>query len=422
MTGISKASHVRSTTAVIGGGMVGMSIALSLLDAGEDVIVVERNLPGCGCSFGNAGAISSGSVAPLAMPGLVTKIPGYLLDPLSPLHIRWRYLMRAAPWLWKFLRSAAPDRVEAISLALHEVLQRSIPAFQRLVRRNAAADLVAFTGQLHLYPDATQRAKDRQVWELRRARGIAFREVDAGEIHDLEPEIGPSYAAGVFMPNEGMVRDPYRLVERLVENFLAGGGRIVRGEVVAVEFEDGEARVLRTPQEAIRADKIVLAAGAWSGRFASLLGHRVPLQTQRGYHVTHPNTEVRLTRPVVGADVKCFVTPMDMGLRAAGTVEIDSLNSAPNFERARALNGYAKKLLPRLRVGRFTEWMGNRPCLPDSLPVIGRSPRFKSVYFAFGHGHLGLTEAPITAEVITALIRGEEPPFDISPFRIDRFG
>lgn len=415
------APGTQATTVVVGGGMVGMSIARSLIGAGERVTVIERDAPGSGCSFGNAGAISSGSVAPLAMPGLVTKIPGYLLDPLSPLYIRWRYLPQAAPWLWKFVRASAPDRVEAISLALHELLQRSIPAYRRLIARNAADDLISFTGQLHLYPDSAQRRADEPIWALRRSRGIVFEDVDAGGIRDLEPEVGPSYTAGVFLPNDGMVRNPHRLVERLAENFQRSGGKIVRGEVVAVDFEDGEPRVLRTREDAIRADRIVVAAGAWSGRLASLLGSRVPLQTQRGYHVTHPDADVRLTRPVVGADVKCFVTPMDVGLRAAGTVEIDSLEAAPNFERARTLNSYARKLLPGLRIGHFTEWMGNRPCLPDSLPVIGRSPRFRSVHFAFGHGHLGLTEAPITAEIVTALIRGEEPPFDISPFRIDRF-
>lgn len=411
----------RLTTVVVGGGMVGISIAQSLLDAGENVTVIEREAPGLGCSFGNAGAISSGSVAPLAMPGLVKNIPGYLLYPLSPLYINWKYLPKAAPWLWKFVRASSPDRVEAISLALHELLRRSIPAYRRLVARNGADDLVSFTGQLHLYPDAAQRHQDEPVWALRRSRGITFEDIDVDGIRELEPEVGPSYTTGVFMPNDGMVRNPYRLVERLAENFSRGGGRIIAGEVVGIDFEDGEPRMLRTRDGPIRADRIVIAAGAWSRRLASLLGNDVPLQTQRGYHVTYPDAEIRLTRPVVGADVKCFVTPMDSGLRAAGTVEIDSLDAPANYERARTINRYMKKLLPRLQDGRFTEWMGNRPCLPDSMPVIGRSPRFRSVYFAFGHGHLGITEAPITAEIVTALVRGEALPFDISPFSIERF-
>jgi D-amino-acid dehydrogenase len=412
---------------VIGGGIVGICCAATLQREGLKVTVIDPGVAVERCSYGNAGSLSAGSVAPLAMPGVLGKVPGMLLDPKGALRIRPGYLPRVAPWLVRFVRSAAPDRVERASRALHALLDPAIDALLPLARDAGAADLVRRSGQLQLYPSRAAYEADAAGWDLKRARGVRVETVEADEIRQMEPEVGPDYRYGVLLPDEGMVADPQGLLDALAEAFVRDGGRIVRGRAAGFETgPEGPRRVVLDGGETLPAGRVVVAAGAWSHRLAAGLGDRIPLETQRGYHLTLRDPGLSLGRPVVAADRKCFATPMSMGLRLAGTVEFAGLDAPPDRARAEALLDHGRRLFPRLAAGAgsgaVTAWMGHRPCLPDSLPVIGRARRFPSVTYAFGHGHLGLTGAAVTGRHVAALVMGRAPAIDLAPFGPDRFG
>jgi D-amino-acid dehydrogenase len=417
----STARSVASRIVVVGGGIAGVTCALALQKRGLHVTIVDEGMAERRCSFGNAGSLSPGSVAPLAMPGILGQVPGMLLDSHAPLHIRTNYILQVAPWLWQFVRSASPARVEQISHSLNALLGTSIELYTKLLAEVGAQDLIRRRGQLQLYTDEKGFKKDQAVWALRRARGVAVEDITADDIRQLEPAVSARYKYGVYLPNEGMITDPARLVDRLTEAFLRNGGAVVHAKAAGFDIGENSPRALLTNQSPVTGDAFVVAAGAWSNELSSGIGDKVPLQTQRGYHVTLRNPGIELNRPVVAADRKYFVTPMDMGLRVAGTVEFDSLESPPNFDRAQALMDCIPELLPDLKIDQQSRWMGHRPCMPDSLPVIDRSTSFANVYYAFGNGHLGLTGAPMTAELIAALVTGSKPGIDVSPFRVSRF-
>jgi glycine/D-amino acid oxidase-like deaminating enzyme len=305
---------------------------------------------------------------------------------------------------------------------LSDLLSSSIQLYGDIMRRVSAQDLIRCMGQLQLYPDAASRQSDAGVWNLRRSRGVTVEEVSREEIQQLEPAVGPLYECGIYLPNEGMVTNPGRLIEVLAEYFLRGGGAFVRGQAIGFGGESHRATsVLTSDKGSVAADIVVIAAGAWSNELARQAGDDLPLQTQRGYHITLPDPNVAIARPIVAADKKYFVSPMEIGIRVAGTVEFDSLIAPPNPARAAALARAVPELLPGIRVEKSSTWMGHRPCMPDSLPVIDRSTRFANVLYAFGNGHLGLTGAPKMAELVLALANRSPTDIDIAPFRADRF-
>ncbi|WP_218511917.1 FAD-binding oxidoreductase [Variovorax sp. dw_308] len=411
---------VRSV-AVIGGGIVGMLTAWSLLRSGFMVTVLERDLYGLGCSTGNAGSVSAGSVVPLGMPGMWKQVPGWMLDPDGPLHIRGDHAIQVLPWLVRFLVASGADSVERISHALKALTAPSLKIYQEVVDQVGARSLFEVTGQLQVYQSAEGLLKDAAGWALRRARGVEVRDVAAGEIRDLEPAVAHTFTHGVFLPNEGMIINPARLIKEVGVAFVQNGGRIEELSVQGFDVSADQQVRIRASGRLIESDAIVVAAGAWSHTLAAELGDSIPLESQRGYHVMFPESGVSISRPVVASETKCFATPMEFGLRVAGTVEFGSLDAPANSRRVEGLLRHSKSLFPGLETAHYSEWMGNRPCLPDSLPVIGRATKFPSVYFAFGHGHLGMTCAPMTSKIVSDLIGGKEPSVNLEPYRPDRF-
>jgi D-amino-acid dehydrogenase len=416
-TGIAPASKVT----VIGAGIVGISCASYLRRDGHDVTVIDRVPPGEGCSKGNAGCLSPGSVIPLAGPGVLRQVPGWLRDPLGPLAIRWAYLPRALPWLLRFARAGAPEEVERGSAALRALHRDTFENYAPLVRAAGAEALIRRTGQLHVYSTEEGFRGDAAGWARRRALGVAVEELGRSQIRQIEPALAPIFARAVYLPEHRHTLDPWRLVQCLAESFVRDGGIVLRPEVRDLEVGPDGSTQLRTDQGAIEAGTLVIAAGAWSHRLAARLGDRVPLESQRGYHVTVADPGVEPRMPVMWAERKFMMTPMQPGLRFAGTVEFAGLEAPPDYRRARVLLKQGKEVFPDLKAERVSEWMGHRPCLPDSLPVIGRSPRFPSVLYAFGHGHTGLSGASTTGRVIADLVAGRPPAIDVTPFRVDRF-
>lgn len=414
-----------SGVVVVGAGIVGLSAAWHLRRRGLPVTLLDRGEPGAGASHGNAGALSSGSVAPLAMPGVLRSAPAMLLDPNGPLHIPLRYWLRAAPWLFRFVRASRPAEVERIAGALASLLAYSIERHEEMLRAigGRASGLIRRDGQLYLYRDAAALAKDEPSWSLRRRHGLRTQTLDRAGLLALEPAVGPAYTLAVFTPDQGMSTNPHRQALIVAEDFVTLGGRILREAATGITVEDDRVTGVRTEAGHHPASHVVLCAGAWSTRLLAPLGYRVPLESQRGYHVTVPDAGIALTRPVVAADRKVFFTPMETGLRAAGTVEFGGLERAPTAARAALLLRDLAAVFPQATASPMhTTWMGHRPCLPDSLPVIGPSARHTGLWFGFGHGHLGLTGAAVTGDIIARGIAGEPGNIDLAPFHVERFG
>ncbi|MFI4987653.1 MAG: NAD(P)/FAD-dependent oxidoreductase [Alphaproteobacteria bacterium] len=410
------------TVVVVGAGIVGMSAARYLQRDGAQVTVLDPLALGRGASFGNAGGIAVSEVTPLALPGIMRRVPGWLMDPLGPLAIRWSYLPRLAPWLWRFWRASARERVEAAADALAGLLAHVYDDYEPLLAEAGIRDILRRQGCISLYESEGALRHDALAWELKRARGVRIEHLGPEELRQMEPDIAPIFKAGMFVPDWGHVADPHRVVLGIAESFQRLGGTIKEARAMAFEIAAEGPRALRTESgERIAFDQLVIAAGAWSGKLAKPLGSRVPLETERGYHTTLPRPNVTVNRMLHSAEGGFVLTPMAMGLRLSGTVELGGLELPPNYARARILATRAKRLLPRLNAEGGTEWMGFRPSLPDSLPVISRSPHFANLFYAFGHGHLGLTEGPTTGRIIACLAGGRDPGLDLKPFRVDRF-
>ncbi|MGK7870061.1 NAD(P)/FAD-dependent oxidoreductase [Falsiroseomonas sp. E2-1-a20] len=408
---------------VVGAGIVGLALAWRLLRGGASVTVVDAEPPGeGGASFGNAGAISASSVAPLALPGLLRQVPRMLLDRAAPLHVPPAYWWRAAPWLARFVAAARPAAVSRATAALDQLLHLATEQHHALAREIGAPELLRANGQLYIYRDAAQLAKDAPAWEIRRRHGARLEKLDRAGLTALEPAIGEAYRLGMFLPDHTHCASPLRYARRLGEAFRQAGGTILRDRITALATSDGRIAGAQGEAALHQAEVVVLAAGAWSARLAAPLGYRIPLESQRGYHVDLADSGVTLTRPVIPADRKVFITPMEGALRVAGTVEFGGLDRPRDAARAELLYGDLAAVFPDAKVTRATDfWMGHRPCLPDSVPVIGPARRVPGLWFAFGHGHLGLTGSAPTAELLAPAILGRPSNQDLAPFAAERF-
>ena len=411
----------KKRVAVVGAGTVGVCTALYLLREGYDVTLIDKGSPGSGCSFGNAGVIQVGACVPIATPGVLRSVPRMLLDPDQPLVLRWQYLISLAPYLLRFVAAASPKRVDQISHALASILQLSYNAYRPLIEMAAAQDLVRPTGELHVYEtDAAYRSASF-AYRLREERGVRLERLNPSQLRELEPSIAPIFRHAVYLLDSIKTADPFLLTSKLAEAFSRNGGSILQECVNDIhDRADGGIRVISdiTSHEA---DAVVIATGAHSARWASKFGHFVPLNTERGYHLMLPNPGVELNVPVLSGDYRFALTSMIGGLRIAGTAELAKLDARPNYRRAHRLLKLAKRMVPDLVDEGSQTWMGQRPSTPDSLPVIGASTNSRSVYFAFGHGHLGLTLGAATGMLIADMVAGRKPNIDATPFRVTRF-
>jgi D-amino-acid dehydrogenase len=406
---------------IIGAGIVGVATALCLRREGCDVTLVDMRPPGEYCSFGNAGILSPGSCVPLATPGVQWKVPGYLLDSMGPLTICWTYLPKAAPWLLRFLAASTPARVEAIANALRPLLKQTFDAYMPLAKDAGVPDLIRQTGYVVAYEKHAAYLGDDIAWKLRRDRGVIVEELDGGRVRELVPQLTGNYEVGLYLPEQGFVANPGRLVKALAAAFQRDGGVILQRRVLDMEIGPQGPRALLTADGALPVETLVVCAGAHSNEFTSRLGDDVPLEAERGYHVTYSDPSATLPMPVFLPEHKFFVTPMEMGLRIAGQTEFAGIDAEPNYARADILAKHMQRLFPHISTADTTKWMGRRPSMPDSLPVIGRSTHFANAFYAFGHGHVGLCGGAPTARIIADLIAGREPSIDITPFRPDRF-
>jgi len=407
---------------VIGAGIVGICAALALQDKGFTVSVIDRDGPAEGTSAGNAGVISPWACVPQSLPGIWKNVPKWLLDPEGPLAVRWAYAPRLLPWLVKFFQAGALQRLPAIADAMLAVNRPSVDLYRQLLAGTGEESLVRGCLYLHVYRAVDGADTDGLPWRLRRERSVPFEIVRNGAIQELEPEISPAFKSALLVKQQGRTVNPGRLGQVLAAKAEARGARFLRARVTGiVPGPDGDYRI-DTDQGRHVTKTVVLAAGAWSVRLLSALGVRVPLEAERGYHLVFTDPGLTLNHSILDADRKFVTSSMEMGVRSAGTAEFAGLDAAPDYRRARIFANHTKALLPNLNTASSEEWMGIRPASPDSVPYIGPVPGHPRIFCGFGHGHLGLTGAPMTGRMLAALVTEERLNTDMTPYRLDRFG
>jgi D-amino-acid dehydrogenase len=408
----------RSIT-VIGAGIVGVCCALHLQREGFNVRLIERGETGKGASFGNAGNFGIASCVPFAMPGILKKLPRMLLDADSPLKLRWGHVPRALPWFVKAL--AATHNVEHIAAARNSLLSRLREGYRPLLQGAGAGKWVSDSGLLLTWESEAAWQGAAYAMELRRRHGIEMEVLDGDEARRREPALAASIHKAVSIPAVSHALSPLGLTETLAEDFVRRGGEIVRAEVRGFELGPAGPTKILTGDASLEIERVVIAAGVWSRKLAAQLGTSVPLEAERGYHVMFANPGVVLKHPILSADRSIGVTPMAAGIRAAGIAEFAGPDVPANMANARLVERLARQLVPGLKGPISSEWMGPRPSHPDSKPVIGRSPHYANVFFAFGHDHIGLALAGITGQLISELAAGKPTSVDLAPFRADRF-
>ena len=415
------AAPAAGTIAVIGAGIVGICAAIYLRRAGYDVSVYDPGGPAAGASHGNAGLISPDSCLPIAMPGMLWKLPGWLTDPESPLSIDKRHVIGAMPWLYRFLRAGTPPSALRTAHALKALHGPAFDIYRDLLGSQIFNDLIRVSGTVQVWDEDAGRQDSpliRQIWQ---ENGVECQPLSREDLRQLVPELSRDMQGGLFFPNNGMTVSPRRLVETLCELLIASGGVLRRERVMKIVPEGAHSLRLLASRGDRRYGAVVVATGAWSRELLAPLGITPLLDTERGYHamLTEPGVAPRM--PVLHRGLGIGVTPMEDGLRLAGTVEIAGLSKPPNEKRVAALLKNAKRLFPALRTECFSMWMGFRPSMPDSLPVIDAAAGFPGLFMAFGHGHFGMTGGPATGRALAALVAGRSQDLDLAPYAADRF-
>ena len=406
---------------VIGAGVIGLAYAFRLARLGQRVLLVDRSEPGHGASFGNAGHIATEQVFPLASPAVVRGALGYLFDRESPLRIRPAYWLPILPWLAKFAWASRPGAFARGTAALSALQRYAATDMVALLHDANAAHLLKLNGHLLLIENAISIPVAKMEMARLAEHGIATNWLSSSDVAMIAPDISARIEGAWQFTGTGHVDDPLAVCNALRDGFLAAGGKFIRDDIVRVEPAASEFTAHGVGGARERADKVVISCGAWSKTLASQLGYVVPLDTERGYHINIANAAPKFDIPIASYERKVIMTPMSCGLRMTGTVEFGGLNLPPDPARFELLRRHLRALAAGIRMTDATEWMGCRPSLPDHLPVLGRVPDGRNIFFAFGHQHLGLTLAATTARIIAAQIMGRDAEINLTAFRPDRF-
>lgn len=403
--------------AVIGAGIIGLSVARALLAEGYAVTLVDPDPAGDKASFGNAGGLGVTEIIPAGGPGVLWKVPGWLADPLGPLTIRPRYLPRLLPWFRAFVKSCSAREQARITANLAALLAPVYADYLPLLDELRFRGELNQVGALWVYESEAGFKAAESERRAKRQHAIAFEDMDGAEARRREPALSKTIVKASFAPAWSHFNDPKRLMEAFFRELIARGVETVAGTADAIDGKDLRLRGGRK----VPFDILVVAAGAWSQRIAATIGDRVLLESERGYNLTIPRPGVQLTREIIFAERSFVATPMTVGLRIGGAAEFAGLEAPANYARSHALATLAKRYLPDLSTEGGLHWMGHRPATPDSLPVIGVSPARDDVVYAFGHGHIGLTLGPTTGRLVADLVARRQPSIDLTAFRPSRF-
>ena len=406
---------------IVGGGVIGTSTAAALIDEGYQVSIVERNAIGEGCSSGNSGIIALSGCVPNAMPGVLSSIPGYLFANGGPLKLNGLYAPRMIPWLARMVSSTSPAAIDRISTAMAGISRQAKGAFIELATLAGTRDLVRETGTIYVYDTEAGFGAAKLGIELRRRHGVEMQELSRDEIKELEPDTTGVFYRGMLVPGNAYCANPERFVKSVGTYVRSRQGRVVKATVRGIQPSTQGVQVVTDEAGTLQADALVVAAGAWTKRLVEPLGVRLMIAPQRGYHVMLNGHRSTLRHPLLWVQRGFAIVPMEHGLRAAGTVEIDDADAAPNFRRAEQIGKHLRRAIASVDPKAGVQWMGVRPATPDTMPVIGAIPGHSNIIVAAGHGHLGLSLGPITGRAVADLIARRKPSFDVSAMRVDRF-
>ncbi|MDV7341241.1 FAD-binding oxidoreductase [Terasakiella sp. A23] len=403
---------------VIGGGIVGLAIAEKLCAEGKDVTLIEKETIAAGASQGNAAGLAFSDIMPLASPGILKKAIKWFLDPLGPFAVVAQDLPHTFGWLLRFLKAARPAQFKKSIDVQAALMHLAKDTFPEMLERSNLSSMVRTNGALHLYETMASYQTDLEKWQFRKEHNIAFQTYEGDALHSFQPGLSPSFVAGIFASEWQSVSNPLDFCQALHKHLNEKGVETVYGEVS--NLADGLVTLKNGDQ--LSADKIILAAGPWSSKLSSKLGDPVPLIGERGYNTTLPKTAFDgLDHTLVFSDHGFVVVPLSDGVRIGGASEIAKLDRAANYKRCKAMMTKATRLLPELKTNDGVEWMGARPAVPDTLPVISYASRSKNIIYTFGHGHLGLTQSSATAQLVCELVDNQETSIDITALRVNRF-
>ncbi|NEY90202.1 NAD(P)/FAD-dependent oxidoreductase [Tabrizicola oligotrophica] len=408
-------------TVVVGAGIIGTAIAHDLQKRGRQVVLIDRDSPGMGASFGNMASIAVTEFMPASRPQVWKQMPGWMLDPEGPVRVRPGYVPKLMPWFLRFIAASRPSKLRALEAQGAVLCARALDDTLALLAETGLSDQISTEGCLSLYTDEAEFRADRDHIEILERFGFAHQRLTGDQARELEPELAKTIGLAVLFPQNRSMKDPYKLVLALAERFTAQGGRIERGEVVGFARGETIREVVLKDGRRLSADEVVIAAGAFSHRLSKLLGEPIPLETERGYHTQIMAPGISMRHSIIWPARVFMVTPTAGGIRVGGTVEMAGLEAAPDYRRAKVTVKRAMTALPNLRRETTSEWMGHRPALPDTVPILSASARTRGVYYATGHGHLGLTYAATTARLMGELITGAKPSVDLHPYRVNRF-
>tara|TARA_B100000902_G_scaffold361450_1_gene378905 strand:+ start:55 stop:1290 length:1236 start_codon:yes stop_codon:yes gene_type:complete len=404
---------------IVGAGIQGISNALFLQKKGFEVRLFDRENPGSAvASYGNAGHFSPYASLSLNRTDVLADVPAMLLSSTGPLALKWSYVPKMIPWFIKFILNTSQNKMMHTAKYMHQILDLALPAYDELFEEIDLEDLVENKGILYIWNDKDLKSRELEI-KVRDELGVKQQLVNKKEIHDLEPKIKPFYHGGVYYPYARHARNPKKILLKLFELFLKKGGKFIKSDVESIRFDD-QKPILKTNLEEFKFDKIIIACGAFSKKLTDKLDEKIPLETERGYHVHFKNCDNLLNRPVIFSNRGFGITPMEQGLRVVGTVEFGGLNNPLSKSRIKNLINNAKFMLGDLP-DHEDEWLGFRPTLPDFLPVMGPSKNYKNVFYCFGHHHLGWTLGPISGKIISGMIAQENTNLNLKPYSSIRF-
>ena len=404
---------------IVGAGIQGISNALFLQKKGFSVTIFDRDEPGSpAASYGNAGHFSPYASVPINRPDVLTDVPAMLLSSTGPLALKWNYVPKMLPWFLQFIRNCTTKRMMHTAKNMHQILDLALPAYDELFDEIELGGLVEKKGILYIWNDQSLKSRELEI-KVRDELGVDQQIVTPKEIHDLEPNIKPIYHGGVYYQHGRHARNPKKILLKLYDLFLKKGGKFLKMNIKDINFND-EKPVIKSEMQSFLFDKIVIACGSFSKKLTDNLDEKIPLDTERGYHVHFKDCDHLLSRPVIFQNRGFGITPMEQGLRVVGTVEFGGLDNPLSKSRVKNLINNAKYMMGDLPEHE-DEWLGFRPTLPDYLPVIGPSKKHKNVFYCFGHHHLGWTLGPISGKIVSGMIAEENTNLDLKPYSSLRF-
>ena len=404
---------------IVGAGIQGVCAGLHILKKGIPVTIFDKQDPGMMASYGNAGHFSPYAVLQLNRPDVIYDVPKMLLSSSGPLALKWNYIPKMLPWIFKYFKSSTKKNMMHTAKYMHQILNLSLDAYDDMFKEIDTTNLVERKGIIYVWTNKNKKSRELEI-KIRDELGVKQKLVSKEEILELEPNLNPVFDAGAYYDYAYHARDPHGILKRLFYLFIKKGGRFQKSEVKDIRQTDDNNSEIVTSEKNYNFEKIVLACGAFSKYFTDKLGENIPLDTERGYHVHFESMEHLISRPVIFLDRGFGMTPMNQGLRAVGTVELGGLKNPISKKRIDYIVKCAKELLPQLKEHK-DEWLGFRPTLPDFLPVIGPSSKFKNIIYSFGHQHLGWTLGAITGKIVSGIISGENTNLDLQPYSSKRF-